>query len=124
AAGAGDPRAVGAEGDVEDPVGVVLDGGELLARLDLPDPDGAVGAGGGDELAVGAEGDGEEAVGALDEVADRLAAAARLGEPERRGARLAGVAAGGGHPLAVGAVGDLVDPLAHPAQPAVGRAVG
>ena len=53
AAGAGEPLAVGAEGHVEDPVGVVLDLDEELAGRDLPDPDGAVGAGGGDSLLSG-----------------------------------------------------------------------
>ena len=95
-----------------------------LARLDLEDPDGPVGARGGDLLAVGAESDREDDVLGLDEVADRLAPAARLGEPELGDAVDARVAAGGRQPLAVGAVGDVVDPLGQPGQPAVQRAVG
>ena len=66
----------------EDPVGVVFDLGQELAGLDLEDADGPVGAGGGDLLAVGTERDREDDVLGLDEVADRLAAAAGLGEPE------------------------------------------
>ncbi len=111
AAGAGQSLAVGGEGDGEDPVGVVLDLGQELAGLDLEDPDRPVGAGGGDLLAVGAESDREDDVLGLDEVADRLAAAARLGEPELGDAVDARVAAGGRQPLAVRAVGDVVDPL-------------
>src|SRR5262249_42063135 len=59
-AGAGQPRAVGAEADAADEAGVALQGADLLAALGVPDLHRSIHAGRGEELAVGAEAHAED----------------------------------------------------------------
>src|SRR5262249_5039180 len=123
ATGAGEPLAVRAEGDAENPVRVVFNLSEELARLDLVHADSAIGAGGCDLCAIRAKRDRKDDVLGFNQVAHRLAAAG-LREPELGNAEDARVSARRGHPLAIGAVGDVVDTLGQASHSAVERAVG
>ena len=123
-AGGGEQLAVGAEGDVVDPVGVVFDLGQELARRRLVDADDPVGSGGGEFLTVGAEGQGEHGVRGLGHIESRLRRRRGLERPELGQTVLTGIAAGRGQPLAVSAEGDVVGPLWKPLNAAVERTVG
>jgi hypothetical protein len=84
AARRGQALTVGTEGQVEDPVGVVLDQRQKLASLGLPDTDCPVGAGRGELLNVATELEGKDSVIAVEQGAGSRATAVRLGGPERQ----------------------------------------